>query len=81
MSQRANRSGTSAIRSAAASAGDPSSASSWKTVLIGIVWMPVTRVELGRGDALVGARDHPVGARVAVVERQAEHAAAASSSA
>ena len=28
--------------SAAASAADPSSASSWKTVLIGIVWMPVT---------------------------------------
>ena len=29
------------MRSAAASAGEPSSASSWKIVLIGIVWMPV----------------------------------------
>ncbi len=28
--------------SAARSAGEPSSASSWNTVLIGIVWMPVT---------------------------------------
>ena len=41
-SQSASRSGTSAIRSAASSAAEPSSASSWKTVLIGIVWMPVT---------------------------------------
>ena len=40
-SQYASRSGTSAIRSAAASAAEPSSASSWKTVLIGSVWMPV----------------------------------------
>ena len=38
-SQYASRSGTSAIRSAAAAL---ESASSWKTVLIGIVWMPVT---------------------------------------
>ena len=43
VSHRAIRSGTSAMRSAAASASEPSSASSWKTVLIGIVWMPVTR--------------------------------------
>ena len=42
VNQRVNRSGTSAMRSAAASAAEPSSASSWKTVLIGIVWMPVT---------------------------------------
>ena len=40
VSHRFKRSGTSAIRSAAASAALPSSASSWKTVLIGIVWMP-----------------------------------------
>ena len=42
VSQREIRSGTSAMCSAAASAPDRSSASSWKTVLIGIVWMPVT---------------------------------------
>ena len=41
-SQYASRSGTSAIDSAAASALEPTSASSWNTVLIGIVWMPVT---------------------------------------
>ena len=40
-SHSASRSGTSAIRSAAPSAADPSSASSWKTVLIASVWMPV----------------------------------------
>ena len=39
VSQYASRSGTSAICSATAAR---SSASSWKTVLIGIVWMPVT---------------------------------------
>ena len=55
----------------------PSSASSWKTVLIGIVWMPVAAYSSSRGDALVRALDHAVGARVAVVERQAEHAARA----
>ena len=42
VSQRLKRSGTIAIRSAAASAGVPRSASSWKMVLMGIVWMPVT---------------------------------------
>ena len=35
------------------------------------------RVELARGHARVRARDHPLGARVAVVERQPEHAAVA----
>ena len=73
-SHSASRSGISAIRCAASSAAEPSSASSWKTVLIGIVWMPVGGVEpLGR-HALEGALDHPVGAVVAVVEGEAEDA-------
>ena len=42
VSQKAKRSGTNASRAAAARAADPSSAMSWKTVLIGMVWMPVT---------------------------------------
>ncbi len=37
------RSGTSAMCSAARAAAAPASAISWKTVLIGIVWMPVRR--------------------------------------
>ena len=75
-SQSASRSGTSAIRSAAASAAEPSSASSWKTVLIGIVWMPVTVYSSAAGTR-ANARYHPVRAPVAVVERQPEHPAAA----
>ncbi len=47
-SQSASRSGTSAIRSAASSAGEPSSASSWNTVLMGMVWMPVTAYSASR---------------------------------
>ena len=47
-SQLATRSGTSAIRDAAASRSSPS-ASSWKTVLIGIVWIPVVRYIVSRG--------------------------------
>ena len=46
LSQYESRSGTSAIRSATAAR---SSASSWKTVLIGIVWMPVTAYSSGAG--------------------------------
>ena len=42
MSHSANTSGTKAMCSAASKAAVPSSARSWKTVLIGIVWMPVT---------------------------------------
>ena len=43
LSQLVSRSGTSAMREAAARLSPSSSASSWKTVLIGIVWMPVVR--------------------------------------
>ena len=70
------RAGRARARSAAAasSAAEPSSASSWKTVLIGIVWMPVTAYSSLARHALERALDHPVGALVAVVERQAEHA-------
>ena len=72
-SQRASRSGTSAMRSAASSAAEPSSASSWKTVLIGIVWMPVAAYSSLGGHALERPLDHARGPLVAVVERQAEH--------
>ena len=49
LSQLVSRSGTSARREAAARLSPPSSASSWKTVLIGIVWMPVVRYIASRG--------------------------------
>ena len=42
-SQYVNRSGMSAMREAASSATEPSSASSWKIVLIGSVCVPVAR--------------------------------------
>ena len=73
------RAGRARARSAAAaaSAAEPSSASSWKTVLIGIVWMPVTAYSSARGTRANARSTMPVGARVAVVERQAEHAAVA----
>ncbi len=74
VSHRLKRSGTSAIRSAAASAAEPRSAISWKTVLIGIVWMPVTAYSSLARDERVRRLDHPVRARVAVVEREPEHA-------
>ena len=49
LSQKASRSGMSSIRAAASSDGVPSSASSWKTVLIGMVWMPVAAYSSSRG--------------------------------
>ena len=48
-SHSASRSGVSAIRCAASSAAEPSSASSWKTVLIGIVWMPAAAYSRSAG--------------------------------
>ena len=48
LSQLVSRSGTSAMREAAARLSPSSSASSWKTVLIGIVWMPVVRYSSSR---------------------------------
>ena len=81
LSQPVSRSGTSAMREAAARLSPSSSAISWKTVLIGIVWMPVVRYSSSRGHARVRALDHARRALVAVVERQAEHAPSASSSA
>ena len=63
LSQRRAGRGPARSARAASSAAEPSSASSWKTVLIGIVWMPVTAYSsLGR-HALERALDHPVGAR------------------
>ena len=56
------------------SAAEPSSASSWKTVLIGIVWMPVTAYSRSAGTRSNARSIMPVGAVVAVVEGQAEHA-------
>ena len=48
LSQKASRSGMSSIRAAASSAGVPSSARSWKAVLIAIVWMPVAAYSASR---------------------------------
>ena len=66
--------GTSAMRSAAASAGDALVGEQLEDRVDRHRLDAGDGVELRARDALVRARDHPVGAVVAVVERQAEHA-------